>query len=64
MTMIIQKIIDDKRELQRLYEEKEARKEAKQLQSGMSMYSFAYKTILLFSISINMPSFSDTDRYI
>lgn len=61
MTMIIQKIKDDKRELQRLYEEKEARKEAKQLQSGMSMYSFAYYLVIFYKC-INMKSFSN--RYI
>ena len=61
MTMIIRKIKDDKRELQRLYEEKEARKEAKQLQSGMSMYSFAYYLVIFYKC-INMKSFSN--RYI
>ena len=58
MTMIIHKIKDDKRELQRLYEEKEARKEAKQLQSGMSMYSFAYYLVIFYKC-INMKSFSN-----
>lgn len=48
MTMIIRKMKDDRRVLYRLREEKEARKEAKSLQSGMSMYSFLYYHVAFY----------------